>query len=80
MRVLVCLAVIAMGSAAAPAAAQSAPDFSQLHVNVGDKVYVTDMTTGGGGDFRKYRNFAHCRPPRIRKFRPSRREMLRPSP
>ena len=43
---LVCLAVIAIGSAPALAAAQSAPDFSQLHVNVGDKVYVTDMTTG----------------------------------
>jgi hypothetical protein len=46
MRMLVCLAVIAIGLAPAPAAAQSAPDFSQLHVNVGDKVYVTDMTTG----------------------------------
>jgi hypothetical protein len=45
MRTLVCVAVIAIGSPA-PAAAQSAPDFSQLHVNVGDKVYVTDMTTG----------------------------------
>jgi hypothetical protein len=46
MRMLVCLAVIAIGSAPAPAAAQSAPDFSQLHVNVGDKVYVTDLATG----------------------------------
>jgi hypothetical protein len=46
MRVLVCLAVIAIGSPAAAAAAQSTPDFSQLHVNVGDKVYVTDMMTG----------------------------------
>lgn len=44
MRMLVCVAVIAIGSA--PAAAQSAPDFSQLHVNVGDKVYVTDLATG----------------------------------
>jgi hypothetical protein len=46
MRVLVCLAGIAILSAPALAAAQPAPDFSQLHVNVGDKVYVTDMTTG----------------------------------
>jgi hypothetical protein len=46
MRTLLCLAVIAIGLAPAPAAAQSAPDFSRLHVNVGDKVYVTDMTTG----------------------------------
>ena len=46
MRMLVCVAVIAIGSAPAPASAQSAPDFSQLHVNVGDKVYVTDLATG----------------------------------
>jgi hypothetical protein len=46
MRMLVCLAVIAIGSAPAPAAAQSAPDFSRLHVNVGDRVYVTDLATG----------------------------------
>jgi hypothetical protein len=46
MRMLVCVAVIAIGSAPASAAAQSAPDFSQLHVNVGDKVYVTDLATG----------------------------------
>jgi hypothetical protein len=46
MRVLVCFALVAIGWAPAPAAAQSAPDFSQLQVNVGERVYVTDMTTG----------------------------------
>jgi hypothetical protein len=46
MRVFVVLVGIAIGSTSSLAAAQDAPDFSSLDVKVGEKIYVTDMTTG----------------------------------
>ena len=46
MRALVCCVGFAIASFPGMAVAQSVQDFSALHVNVGDKVYVKDATTG----------------------------------
>lgn len=46
MRALVCCVGFAVASLPTIATAQNVQDFSALHVSVGDKVYVTDSTTG----------------------------------
>lgn len=46
MRALIYLVGIAIASSPARIMAQGAPDFSALHVKVGDRVYITDATTG----------------------------------
>ena len=46
MRVLLCAIGCALATSTATAAAQTAPDFSTLRLEVGDTIYVTDTATG----------------------------------